>query len=105
MRRTTLNAIVDTIAFFLFLVAAITGIIIWLYLPSVGQFSVVGARFGQYVFLGIARHTWVDVHTYFGLLFAAFVVLHLVLHWGYIKCLPGRFIERVRKESATECET
>jgi len=105
MRRTTLNAIVDTIAFFSFLVAAITGIVIWLYLLSAEKSLVAGARFGQYAFLGIAQHTWVDVHTYSGLLFIALVVLHLALHWGYLKCLPGRFIRRVRKERATECET
>jgi Domain of unknown function (DUF4405) len=105
MKKTTLNAIVDTIAFFPFLIAAVTGVVLWLFLPCGGEFRRGGAQFGQYVFLGVVRHTWLDVHTYLGLLFVALVALHLVLHWGYIKCLPGRFIRRVRKKEAAECET
>ena len=112
MRRTTPNAIVDTGEFFAFLLAAITGIVIWLYLPlpDGGEFrrqgAGLGAGFGQQALLGITRHTWADVHTYLGLFFIALVVLHLVLHWSYIKCLPGRFVRRVRKgQGATECET
>ena len=110
MRRTTLNAIVDTAAFVPFLIAAVTGVVVWLYLPCGSEFRGQGAGrgtgLGQQVFLGIARNTWADVHTYLGLLFIALVALHLILHWSYIKGLPGRFVRNVRKErGATERET
>lgn len=97
MRRTTLNAIIDTIEFFPLLVTAITGIIIWLYLPRGTQLAALGTVASHQTFLGIQRQVWLDVHTYLGLLFTALVVIHLVLHWGYIKSLPQRFARKETK--------
>src|SRR5665647_3322555 len=84
MKRTTLNAIVNTIAFFPLLVTAITGIIIWLYLPRGLALGALGT---------IASH-----QTYLGLLFTALVAIHLVLHWYYIKHLPQRFAGTATKK-------
>jgi Domain of unknown function (DUF4405) len=91
MKRTTLNAMVDTIAFFPLLVTAVTGIIIWLYLPRGTQLAAFGTIASHQTFLGIQRQIWLDVHTYLGLAFTALVTIHLILHWGYIKRLPERF--------------
>ncbi len=98
MRKTTLNAIVDTIAFFPLLVAAVTGIIIWLYLPRGSQLAAFGTVLSHQTFLGIQRQIWLDVHTYLGLLFTGLVALHLVLHWSYIKYLPQRFAKTEPKK-------
>ncbi len=98
MRRTTLNAIVDTIAFFPLLVVAITGIIIWLYLPRGLAFGALGTVASHQTFLGIQRQIWLDVHTYLGLLFTALVAIHLILHWYYIKLLPQRFAKTATKK-------
>jgi cytochrome b561 len=91
VKKTTLNASVDTIAFFPLLVTAVTGIIIWLYLPRGTQLAAFGTVLSHQTFLGIQRQIWLDVHTYLGLLFTALVAIHLVLHWYYIKHLPQRF--------------
>ena len=98
MRKTTLNAIVDTIAFFPLLVTAVTGIIIWLYLPRGTQLAAFGTVLSHQTFLGIQRQIWLDVHTYLGLLFTALVAIHLVLHWSYIKHLPQRLARTETKK-------
>ena len=98
MKRTTLNAIVNTIAFFPLLVTAITGIIIWLYLPRGLALGALGTIASHQTFLGIQRQIWLDVHTYLGLLFTALVAIHLVLHWYYIKHLPQRFAGTATKK-------
>jgi Domain of unknown function (DUF4405) len=98
MRKTTLNAIVDTIAFFPLLIAAVTGIIIWLYLPRGLALGALGTVASHQTFLGIQRQIWLDVHTYLGLLFTALVAIHLVLHWSYIKHLPQRFARTENKK-------
>ena len=97
MKRTTLNAIIDTIAFFPLLVTAITGIIIWLYLPRGLAIGALGTIASHQTFLGIQQQVWLDTHMYVGLLFTALVVIHLILHWGYIKSLPQRFAKKVTK--------
>lgn len=98
MKRTTLNAIVNTITFFPLLVTAITGIIIWLYLPRGLALGALGTIASHQTFLGIQRQIWLDVHTYLGLLFTALVAIHLVLHWYYIKHLPQRFAGTTTKK-------
>jgi hypothetical protein len=35
--------------------------------------------------LGLARHEWGDVHFGLALLFVALMLVHIVLHWGWIK--------------------
>ncbi|MEI7827820.1 MAG: hypothetical protein WCI87_08530 [Euryarchaeota archaeon] len=64
-----------------------------------------GARCSQQAFLGIARHTWADVLTYLGDYSFAPAAVHLILHGGYVKCLPGRLKRRLMRAEAAECET
>lgn len=98
MKKTTFNAIVDTIAFFPLLVTAVTGIIIWLFLPRGTQLAAFGTVLSHQTFLGIQRQIWLDMHTYLGLLFTALVAIHLVLHWSYIKHLPQRLARTETKK-------
>jgi len=39
----------------------------------------------------LARHSWMDVHIISSLIFVALVVIHLALHWHWIKNLPKMF--------------
>jgi hypothetical protein len=93
VKKSKVNAFVDVMAFFPFVITAITGIIIWIFMPFGGTLRNRGGAFGQQFFLGIARHTWLDVHTYLGLIFIVLVAVHLILHWDYIKGLP-RLLKR-----------
>lgn len=69
--------IVNVVSFLLFTLLSLTGLINWLILPR-------GRRAGG-EFLINMRHFFRDVHEWMGLLFIVFIIIHLILHWGYIK--------------------
>jgi cytoskeletal protein RodZ len=98
MKRTTLNAIIDTITFFPLFFTAITGIIIWLYLPRGLAIGALGTIASHQTFLGIQQQVWLDTHMYVGLVFIALVAIHLILHWHYLKNFPQRFAEKKTKK-------
>lgn len=90
MKRTSLNFIVDLVSFIDLLGLVFTGIIMKYILPP-GT----GGR-GQLLHTGqgrehikqlwsMTRHEWGDVHFYLALLFVIFMVVHIILHWGWIK--------------------
>lgn len=68
--------LVNIIAFILFSVLGITGLINWLILPR-------GPGSGG--FLISVRHFLRYVHEWIALIFIVTVAVHLVLHWRYIK--------------------
>jgi len=69
--------IVNVISFILFSLLGLTGLINWLILPP-GD----GPRRG----LGRSvRHFLVEVHEWTALLFMIVIVVHIVLHWSYIR--------------------
>jgi len=69
--------IVNVISFILFSLLSLTGLINWLLLPA-GD----GPRRG---FQRSFRHFLIEVHEWAALLFMIVIVLHIVLHWSYIK--------------------
>ena len=75
--RTLKLWIVNVVSFILFSLLGITGLINWLILPR-GY----GNREG---FLASLRHFLIEVHDWTALLFIIVVVVHIVLHWGYIR--------------------
>jgi len=68
---------VNVTSFILFAILASTGSINWLLLPR-------GSRGGG-GFLSSILHFLRDVHEWTALLFILTVVVHIVLHWGYIR--------------------
>jgi len=98
MRRVKLNAIVDMVAFGALVLSVFTGIIPWTVLPSGGGGPRAGQGTAHTVFLGLGRGEWRDFHTYASLAFAALMVIHLLLHWQWIRCVPRLFV-RDRSES------
>jgi hypothetical protein len=86
MRKITINALVDIGCLVTFIPSLISGIILYMVLPSGG-----GRGGGSGVYLGIARDDWLHMHNYTSLVFAALIIIHLVLHWMYFrnirKCL------------------
>jgi cytochrome b subunit of formate dehydrogenase len=75
--------LVNIISFILFSILTITGLINWLLLPR-GP----GAGGG---FLISLRHFLRDIHEWAGLVLIITVVIHLFLHWGYIKTNLKRY--------------
>ncbi|MBN2096717.1 DUF4405 domain-containing protein [Candidatus Peregrinibacteria bacterium] len=73
--------IIDILAFAAFAVSLFSGFIMWLVLPY---------RSGQsgLTFWGWARHDWGDLHLYASLFFAVVVLIHLIVHWKWVKNIP-----------------
>jgi hypothetical protein len=101
MKRMTLNFIVDLIAFIDFIAQAVTGFIIKYILPpgSGGGFGqgqgYRGGRGPQEIreFLSMTRHEWGDIHFIFSIIFIVLILIHLVLHWNWIKACTKTFMK------------
>jgi hypothetical protein len=75
MRRGFANAVVDIAL----LVVFVPTLVLFFILPSGGR--------NAGTFLSVPRSSWTTVHDYAGLLFIALLVLHLVLHYRYLRHL------------------
>ncbi len=102
MRRTTLNFIVDLIGFVDLLLLAATGALMkWVLPPGSGGGHGYGFRRGRDPgdikdLLGLDRHDWGDIHFILALLFLILILLHLILHWTWIKTCFKSFFSRPR---------
>ena len=102
-RQARLNFSLDTVLFLAFFVINISGLIIWLVLPS-GGFQ--GGRNPTYgaTLLWLDRHGWKDLHLWASLAMIAVMVLHVVWHWSWVMCVIRRYSRSVacrRDECAT----
>ena len=68
---------VNVISFILFVILCSTGLMNWLVFPKGYE-----AR-GN--FLVSLRHFLIAIHEWVGLIFMVVIVIHMVLHWPYIK--------------------
>jgi hypothetical protein len=90
-KRVTLNFIVDLISFIVFVGLAFTGFIVKFILPpgtgGLGR-ELSGGRGREEVkyLWSMTRHEWGDIHFYLAVGFVALIVVHIILHWGWIKC-------------------
>jgi hypothetical protein len=77
MRRVTVNFIVNLVSFIILLVLSTSGIIIALpHEHGPGAKNV----------LGLGRGQWGDLHLWLGIAFVVLMLVHLVLHWEWVKC-------------------
>ena len=77
MQRNVKLWTVNMVAFVLFALLAVTGLINWLVLPHGG-----GQR--ERLLIG-TRHLLMSIHAWLAILFMVAIAIHLVLHWSYIK--------------------
>jgi hypothetical protein len=76
MKRTTVNFVVDAVAFVAFSFLAATGAIIHFVLPAgSGHFETLW---------GMDRHQWGEIHFWIAATMAVTVVTHLLLHWRWL---------------------
>jgi hypothetical protein len=95
MKRTTLNLILDTMSFLNLLLLATTGSIMrWVLPPGSGGGQGRGFRGGRgpavetqdlASLLGLGRHDWGDVHFVLAIVFLTLILIHILLHWTWIK--------------------
>ncbi len=107
MKRTTLNYIIDFIGLINLLCLAVTGFIIkYILPPGTGGGHGYGYRGGRGPaeeikdLWSLTRHQWGDIHFYFSVAFITLILLHIILHWTWIKnCSKSIFLP---KKSCTE---
>jgi hypothetical protein len=92
MKRVTINALVDIGCLITFIPSLISGLVLYLVLPEGG-----GRGSGWATYLGIARNQWVTMHNNTSLVFAALLILHMLLHWKFFRHL-GRNLKPEGKE-------
>ena len=90
--KNKLNFWLDIIIFIAFVVTAITGLLLWLALPS-------GQGNGPLVLGGLTRSEWIDLHVWAGLAMLGGTILHLVLHWRWIVCITQRFFGKLAQQA------
>ena len=82
MRKATRNYILALIMALLALFQAVSGFVLWLALPG-GYMGGRGAADGGGTFLW-SRATWIDLHSWTAVALVVIVVVHVILHWGWI---------------------
>lgn len=88
MNKPKINYIVDFLAFFSFLITAISGLAIKIYMPS-------GVRQGRYQeFLGIQKGTWSEAHDFFGILMIVLVLIHFILHRDWVVSMTKNIFKK-----------
>ncbi|KLK87897.1 hypothetical protein SZ63_07705 [Methanoculleus sediminis] len=88
MKKIAINALVDIGCLITFIPSVISGLVLYLVLPSGG-----GPGSGWDLFLDIPRNQWVAMHDNSSLVFAALVIVHLLLHWKFFRHI-GRHLTR-----------
>jgi hypothetical protein len=78
MNLPKINYIIDALMVVSFAVTAVTGLIIFFFIPG-------GVPQGRYQeFIGILKGTWTAVHNWAGIVMVLLVVLHFLLHWKWV---------------------
>ncbi len=88
--QTRKNWYVDTLLLSCLVVASISGIY-FLFVPSGGYQGGRNPYYGM-TFL-FDRHSWGDIHQWGGVLMIAIVLIHLPIHWGWVKSMTRRIFK------------
>lgn len=76
-RKTRKLWLINVLSFIFFIVLSSTGLINWLLLPK--GYEARGS------FLVSLRHFFIEIHEWAAVGFMVTIVIHIVLHWSYIK--------------------
>lgn len=96
MKRITVNALVDIGCLIAFIPSLVSGLVLYLVLPSGG-----GRGSGWETYLGIARNQWLTMHNNTSLVFTALLIIHLLLHWNFFRHI-GRHLNPKEKDEPSE---
>jgi len=95
INRSVWISVTDLVSFFSLLFLVFSGVIIRYVLPKGSGGSGQGWRAALkpvLEFWGLSRHEWGTVHFWVSMIFVTAILLHLLLHWKWIKVsfLPRR---------------
>jgi len=88
MDKAKINYIIDCIMGLSFVGVAITGLIIFFFLPS----GIQGG--GEQQFMNITKHNWSAFHEWAGIIMLLFVIIHLILHWRWILSMTKAILRK-----------
>jgi hypothetical protein len=100
MSRSTVNFILDLVSFLNLLGLAITGFIMRYVLPpgtgGMGRVLHGGTGRGVHVkeLWSMTRHEWGNIHFCLALVFVVLMIIHIILHWTWIKCYVKSVVSR-----------
>ena len=84
MNKNDWKYVVDTLMFISLLGIVVVGLLLAFVIPR-GS-----APDGAKVLLGLHRHDWGNIHLYLSLAFTAFVTVHILLNWEWVKCMAKK---------------
>jgi cytochrome b subunit of formate dehydrogenase len=91
MDKSKINYIIDALMAVSFFITAVTGLILFFFLPS-------GVQQGRFQELwGMPKYIWTALHDWSGIILIIFVFIHIVLHWGWIACMTKKHLCRAKK--------
>ena len=93
--KTRNNWLLDAILFLCAVIATITGIY-FLFLPIGGYQGGRNPMYGIVIFF--ERHTWEDLHTWFGILMIVVASIHIIIHWSWITSMARRIWKTLTQE-------
>jgi hypothetical protein len=96
--KAKVNFVVDAMILIVFLVAAVTGLVL-MTMPHGGYQGGRNPDFDATV-LSLSRGEWNDLHVWSSLGMMAGIVVHLVLHWKWILCMVKRFLSIGRRPAS-----
>jgi len=75
------------------LVEAVSGFVLWIALPSGGSGG--NHAVSEAAFLGLTRHTWLDLHDWFAIALIVIVTIHALLHWPWIWRMTKKYFSKL----------
>jgi cytochrome b subunit of formate dehydrogenase len=88
MTKATRNYLTFAAMALLGLIQLVSGFVLWQVLPG-GYRG--GGGGGTFLW---SRETWIDIHAWSALVLIAIVILHIILHWGWIVRLTKSYFKR-----------
>lgn len=88
MRKISLNIIVELLSLVSFSLMVSTGFILeYVLRPGSGRKEMLnqGRHSSIVLFSGLSRHEWGEIHFWCGIIFLILLILHIFLHWKWIK--------------------
>jgi hypothetical protein len=95
--KSKLNFVIDALMFLVMMAMAGLGFLMkYVLVPGRERWVKYGRNVNLTLF-GWDRHDWGDIHLDLGLIFLAFLVLHIILHWRQIVGLFHKFVPAERR--------
>jgi ABC-type dipeptide/oligopeptide/nickel transport system permease subunit len=81
VRKATRNFILALVMALLALFQAISGFVLWVVLPRGDGYQGGRGEIGTFLW---TRNEWIDLHDWTAVALAVIVLVHIILHWGWI---------------------